>query len=68
MIGFCGVKYLPEIELPEVGYRFLREFWGKGIATEAAKACVEFAREDLNIEKLIALIIPENTGSIRVEP
>ena len=37
-----------------------------GIATEAANACVEFARDDLKIEKLIALIIPENIGSIRV--
>ena len=66
VIGFCGIKYLPEIELPEVGYRYLKEYWGKGIGTEAALACVEFARTDLNINKLIALIIPENTASIRV--
>ena len=66
LIGFCGIKYLPEIELPELGYRFLTQFWGMGIATEAARACVSFAREDLKLTKLIALIIPENTGSIRV--
>lgn len=66
VIGFCGIKYLPEIDLPEVGYRYLKEYWGLGIGTEAALACVEFARTDLNIKKLIALIIPENTASIRV--
>ena len=66
VIGFCGIKYLPEIDLPEVGYRYLKEYWGRGIGTEAAGACVGFARDDLKIKKLIALIIPENTASIRV--
>lgn len=66
VIGFCGIKYLPEIDLPEVGFRYLKEYWGRGIGTEAANVCVDFARDDLKIEKLIALIIPENIASIRV--
>ena len=66
VIGFCGIKYLPEIDLPEVGFRYLKEYWGKGIGTEAANVCVDFARDDLKIEKLVALIIPENIASIRV--
>jgi len=66
VIGFCGIKYLPEIDLPEVGFRYLKKYWGRGIGTEAAKVCVDFARDDLKIEKLVALIIPENTASIRV--
>jgi RimJ/RimL family protein N-acetyltransferase len=66
VIGFCGIKYLPEIDLPEVGYRYLKEYWGRGIGTEAARACVDFARDDLKIEKLVALIIPENIASIKV--
>jgi RimJ/RimL family protein N-acetyltransferase len=66
VIGFCGIKYIPEIDLPEVGYRYFKEYWGKGIGTEAAKVCVEFARTDLNLKKLVALIIPENIASIRV--
>ena len=66
VIGFCGIKYLPEIDLPEVGFRYLKEYWGKGIGTEAAQVCVDFARQDLEIKKLVALIIPENIGSIRV--
>jgi len=66
VIGFCGIKYLPEIDLPEVGYRYLKEYWGRGIGTEAAEVCVGFARDDLKIKKLIALIIAENIASIRV--
>ena len=66
VIGFCGIKYIEEIDLPEVGYRYLTEYWGRGIGTEAARACVEFARDDLKIKKLVAMIIPENTASIRV--
>lgn len=66
VIGFCGIKYLPEIELPEVGFRYLKEYWGRGIGTEAAQVCVDFAREDLKISKLIALIMPENIASIRL--
>ena len=66
VIGFCGIKYLPEIDLPEVGFRYMKEYWGRGIGTEAAEVCVGFARDDLKIEKLIALIIPENIASIRV--
>lgn len=66
VIGFCGIKYLPEIDLPEVGYRFLKKYWGMGIGTEAARVCVDFAREDLEVDKLVALIEPENRASIRV--
>lgn len=66
VIGFCGVKYLPEIDLPEVGYRYLKKYWGRGIGTEAAEACVEFARNDLKVKKLVALIVPGNIGSVRV--
>jgi len=66
VIGFCGIKYIEEIDLPEVGYRYLTKYWGRGIGTEAARVCVEFARDDLKIKKLVALIIPENTASIRV--
>jgi len=66
VIGFCGIKYIPEIGLPEIGYRLVRSYWGRGLCTEAARACVDYARNDLEIGKLVALIIPENAASIRV--
>jgi len=66
VIGFCGIKYIPEIGLNEIGYRFLKTCWGRGLGTEAARVCVDFARDDLKIGKLVALIMPENLASIRV--
>ena len=66
VIGFCGIKHIPEIGLPEIGYRFLKAYWGRGLGTEAARVCVDFARQDLEIEKLVALIMPANIASIRV--
>jgi len=51
---------------PEVGFRYLKEYWGRGIGTEAALACVDFARSDLKISKLVALIMPENIASIKL--
>jgi RimJ/RimL family protein N-acetyltransferase len=44
VIGFSGVKYVPEIGGTELGYRFLPEYWGRGLATEAGEASIEFAR------------------------
>ena len=66
MIGFCGIKFIPELGLPELGYRYMTSYWGQGIGTEAARCCVDFARTDLQVEKLVALVVPENIASIRV--
>ena len=36
VIGFAGLKYLPEIGETDIGYRFLPSYWGKGIASEVS--------------------------------
>jgi len=66
IIGFCGLKYLVELDAVDVGYRFLPEFWGQGLATEACAASFEFRFGVLHLEKIIGLVLPENTASIRV--
>jgi RimJ/RimL family protein N-acetyltransferase len=66
VIGFSGVKYVPEIGDTELGYRFLPEYWGKGLATEAGRASIEFARVDLGLARLVALVHPDNVASARV--
>ncbi len=69
VIGFCGLSRFadingrPEIE---VGYRLAKAYWGQGYATEAATAVRDLAFERLNIERLIALVDPNNHRSIRV--
>nr|MDQ5838656.1 GNAT family N-acetyltransferase [Acidobacteriota bacterium] len=41
-------------------------FWGRGYATEAARASVEYAFTKLDQTRVISLIAPENAASIRV--
>ena len=68
MIGDCGV-ILQEVEgerLYEIGYHLRRDFWGQGLATEAAIACRDWAFTHLKTERLISLIRPENLLSRRV--
>jgi RimJ/RimL family protein N-acetyltransferase len=66
VIGFSGIKYVPEIGENELGYRFLPEFWGLGLATEAGRASMDFARSCLGLERLVAMVHPDNSASARV--
>ena len=68
VIGYCGL-FRQEIdgliEL-EIGYRLHPSYWGRGIATEAAGMIRDWAFANLDREKLISIIEPENTASIAV--
>ncbi len=68
VIGDCGI-ILQEVEgerLYEIGYHLRRDFWGQGLATEAALACRDWAFTHLKAARLISLIRPENLPSCRV--
>ena len=65
-IGFCGLKYLKEIEAVDLGFRFLAAHWGKGLATEAAGACIDYGFSQLGLEEIFGFAEPENAASIRV--
>ena len=65
-IGFCGLKFISELNEVEVGYRFMRDYWGLGIATESAAPVVSFGFEQLDLERIIGLVMPGNIASIRV--
>ena len=68
LIGDCGLVWqdIDGREELEVGYHFSRDHWGRGYATEAAKACIEFAFERAGVDHVISLIRPENLASRRV--
>jgi len=68
IIGDCGI-ILQQVEgerLYEIGYHLRRDFWGQGLASEAAIACRDWALAHLKTERLISLIRPENVRSRHV--
>jgi RimJ/RimL family protein N-acetyltransferase len=69
-LGFVGLavpSFLPAV-LPavEVGWRLARPAWGRGLATEGARAALRHAFEDLGLDAVISIIDPDNERSIRV--
>jgi ribosomal-protein-alanine N-acetyltransferase len=61
--GWCGLWQLKENQEIEVGYAIVKDFWRKGFASEAAKAILKYAFDELNLEKIVAVARPENAGS-----
>ena len=66
IIGFCGLKYLADLDAVDVGYRFLPQYRGRGFATEACTASLDFGFSTLRLDEIIGLVRPENVASIRV--
>lgn len=64
-IGHAGLMVLEETGEIELGYRLLRSEWGKGLATEVARAWLEHGRE-LGMNRIIAFTLRENLPSLRV--
>jgi [ribosomal protein S5]-alanine N-acetyltransferase len=68
LVGYCGFfpQIVDEIEELEIGYRIDPAYWGRGIATEAARAVRDHAFNDLHLPRVISLIHPNNIASRRV--
>lgn len=66
VIGVTGLTHLAEGPEVEVGYRFLEGCWGKGYATEAARAAIAFGFDELGLERIVAVTEPGNRASRRV--
>ncbi|WP_343636416.1 GNAT family N-acetyltransferase [Fluviicola sp.] len=65
-LGWCGLKYTPELDEFDIGYRLMKKFWGKGYATEAAGACLELGFGQLGMETIVGRAMPENGASVCV--
>ena len=69
VIGKCGVAMKSVHGLrpePELGYRLLPEFQGQGYATEAARAALEHCLKLVGLPRILSLVEPANTASVRV--
>lgn len=68
MIGQCGITVQPwkDTEVLEIGYLLRKDYWHKGLATEAAQRCKEYAFDNLNAEEVCSIIRDTNIASQNV--
>jgi len=66
VIGFAGLKYIPKMDVTDIGFRFLPAYWGKGIATEVSIPILKYGFEELELQSIVGIAMPENIGSCRV--
>jgi ribosomal-protein-alanine N-acetyltransferase len=66
LLGRCGLNLIAETSEIEVDFVLARDSWGRGYATEAAKAALAYGFGTLMLDKIIALAKPENIASRRV--
>ena len=66
LVGHCGLQHLPEEAGVEVLYLIARAQWGRGLATEAARAALAHGFGPLGLASIAAVIVPENAASRRV--
>lgn len=64
LIGFCG--FVPSSNGAEIGWRLANEYWGQGLATEAATAVLKHGFETLGFPRIVATVQSPNHASIRV--
>jgi len=67
-VGRAVLRHLvvEDVEEVEVGYAFYPEYWGRGLATEIAAACLALGREKLHLKTIVAVTSLSNAASQHV--
>lgn len=65
-LGWCGLKYSPDLDEVDLGFRFFRKYWNQGYATETAKACIDYGFNQLQLTKIVGRAMKLNVGSVKV--
>lgn len=65
-LGWCGLKYTPELDEFDVGYRFFKKHLNKGYATEAASACLKLGFEKFGMKTIVGRAMKKNVASIKL--
>ncbi len=65
VVGLCGLLDFTDGEV-ETGWRLAKDYWGRGLATEAAFHVKQFAFETLKLPRIIAIAHPPNSASINI--
>lgn len=65
-IGICGLLKRDTLDHVDIGYALLPEFWSKGYAFEAASGVMSYAGNILGLHRVLAVVNPDNSSSIRL--
>ncbi|GGH18990.1 N-acetyltransferase [Sphingobacterium alkalisoli] len=70
-MGWAGLKYITEEtnghrDYYDLGYRLIRRYWGKGFATEAAIASLDYGFKELGLDEMYAIADCQNNGSNKI--
>ena len=65
-IGMCGLVRREGLEDADIGYAFLERYRSNGYAIESAEAVMKDALETRGLERVVAIVTPENHSSIRL--
>ncbi len=65
-IGWCGLKWIKEVDEIDLGYRFKPSEWGKGYATEVAQHTLRYGLQNLQLKKIMAHVHIDNIASQKV--
>ena len=63
LVGYCGLRHLPETGEVELLYGIDRAFWRTGLTTEAARAALRYGFERMGFDRVMAVTVPENAPS-----
>jgi RimJ/RimL family protein N-acetyltransferase len=66
LIGWSGLAFLDKTDEIEIGYGIAKEYWNRGFTTEAAAASIRYGFEELKLNRIVAVAMPENIASRRV--
>jgi RimJ/RimL family protein N-acetyltransferase len=65
-MGICGLLKRDSLPEPDLGFAFLPAYRAQGYGFEAASAVRDFARDNLKLPRLLAIVSPTNASSIRL--
>lgn len=65
-LGWCELKFCPDTNEHDIGFRFFKKYWNRGYATEAAKACLDHGFNNLGLTQIVGRAAIDNTASVKV--
>lgn len=65
-LGWCGLKFTPELKEYDIGFRLHKKYWGMGYATEAARSCIEWGFKNIETYEIVGRAMSANKASYHV--